>query len=103
VRTSPLRAEQLEKRRCEGPTLRLRGRLLLFGGHVRGLRTGDGAVEVNVWGWAVRLSLGLHAAGPAAGRGLLFRRALKLPEQCTPRIHFGLLIQQTVSNFDHGL
>jgi len=50
----------------QGIDIAIDGRLLLFGGHIRGLRIGDGAVEVNVWGWAVRLSLGLLAAAPAA-------------------------------------
>lgn len=48
----------------QGLDIAIEGRPLLFGGHIRGLRTGDGAVEVDVWGWAVRLSLGLLAAGP---------------------------------------
>lgn len=37
----------------QGLDIAIEGRLLLFGGHIRGLRTADGAVEVKVWGWAV--------------------------------------------------
>jgi hypothetical protein len=52
----PLRAHVASTRgttretEVQGIGIAIEGRLLLFGGHVRGLQTGDGAVEVRCGG-----------------------------------------------------